>query len=277
MTSTEMTIEILKEMALKVYENVSHLIGTAEGARKIEKGAGGDISMHIDIVAENTIVNIIERDELNVLLLSEEIGKKYFGNKQIVENTKAKIIVDPIDGSTNSSRDIPFYSVSIAYAEGEKIDNIKMAVILDLTNKDIYWAIKNKGAYFNDKKIHISNRQLGDQLIFEVDFNLWNLRRKLKKYSSILRKIYRIRVMGSIALSFCLLAKGSIDGYIDFRRGTRLVDIAASYLILKEAGGKIYSIKGEDLDFELSMDIHLPLVASNSNLESFLKSELIKI
>ncbi|TXT66457.1 MAG: Inositol-1-monophosphatase [Promethearchaeota archaeon] len=277
MASKEIDIEFLKGLSLEVYQKVFPLIGTKEGAQRLERGAGGDISMEIDLVAENTIIDYLEKNDINILLLSEETGKKYIGNKETIEKTQKKLIVDPVDGSTNCSRGIPFFSVSIAYAEGSTLEDIKMAVILDLITKDLYWAEKNKGTYLNDNQISVSDKGLSDQLIFEIDFYLWNLRKNLKKYRSILKKLYRIRVMGSIALSFCLLARGSVDGYIDFRRGTRLVDMAASYLIIREAGGKIFTVKGEPLDQSLSMELKFPLVACNAKLEEILKEELRNI
>jgi myo-inositol-1(or 4)-monophosphatase len=275
----KITIDFLKKIALEVYENVSPLIGTEEGAKKLERGAGGDISMEIDTVAENTVIEILENHGIDILLLSEEIGEKYIGDTSLIETTERKLIVDPIDGSTNSSRGIPFYSVSIAYAEGNTLEDIKFAVILDLSTKDLYWAEKEKGAFYNDHTIKTSKRGLDDQLIFEIDFYLWNLRKKLKDYRSIFQKLYRIRVMGSIALSLCQVAKGALDGYLDFRKGIRLVDMAAGYLIVKEAGGAIFTVKGEPLTHDLSMELLLPLVVCNSNseLKTFLIKELEKL
>ncbi|MFO7797994.1 MAG: inositol monophosphatase family protein [Promethearchaeati archaeon] len=277
MVSREIDISFLKELSLIVYQEISPLIGTEEGAKKLKKGAGGDVSMEIDVAAEKTIIDHLEKNGIEILLISEETGEKFIGNQENIEKSKKKLIVDPIDGSTNCSRGIPYFSVSIAYAEGSKLEDIKMAVILDLTTKDLYWAEKNRGTFLNDKRITVSTKSLSDQLIFEIDFHLWSLRKNIRKYHPILKKLYRVRVMGSIALSFCLLAKGSIDGYMDFRRGTRLVDMAASYLIIKEAGGHIFTIKGDKLNQSLSMDLKYPLVACNDKLESFLKNELKKI
>jgi len=277
MNSREIDINFLKELSLIVYQEVSPLIGTEQGAKKLKRGAGGDISMEIDVVAEKTIIEYLENNGIEILLISEEMGEKFIGKQENIDKFKKKLIVDPIDGSTNCSRGIPYFSVSIAYAEGSKLEDIRMAVILDLATKDLYWAEKDQGAFLNDKKITVSTNSLSDQLIFEIDFHLWSLRKNIKKYYSILKKLYRLRVMGSIALSFCLLAKGSIDGYMDFRRGTRLVDMAASYLIIKEAGGHIFTIKGDEMNQSLSSELKYPLVACNDKLESYLKNELRKI
>jgi myo-inositol-1(or 4)-monophosphatase len=277
MTNKDLSIGLLKEMARDVYSNVKDIIGTKEGAEKIEKGAGGDISMKIDIIAENTVKDFLIKNQINITLISEESGIEYIGDETQKKGNENRLIVDPIDGSNNSSRGIPFYSVSIAFANGDNFSSVQNAVILDLNTGDVFWAVKGEGAYLNDKTIHVSEKTLSDQLIFEVDFYLWNLRKKLKNYSSILRKLYRIRVMGSAALSLCLLAKGSIDGYINFKKGSRIVDYAAGYLILKEAGGVIFSINGEEIDFTLDMELKVAIVACNAQLAEFLKEQLKKI
>ncbi|MEJ2251776.1 MAG: inositol monophosphatase family protein [Candidatus Lokiarchaeota archaeon] len=273
----DLSIEILRKMAKNVYFEVRDLIGTKEGAKRLQKGAGGDISMKIDILAENTIKKYLNDHHINILLISEEIGQKYIGDDEKIENNTDKLIVDPIDGSNNSSRGIPFYSVSIAYAKGERFDSIEKAVVLDLNTGNLFWAERGRGAYYENKKISVSENNISDRLIFEIDFYMWNFRRKLKKYSSILKKLYRIRVMGSAALSLCLLAKGSIDGYMNFKKGSRIVDYAAAFLILKEAGGEIFSINGEEINFNLDMELKVPLVASNAKISKILKEELKKI
>ena len=71
----EITLDLLKSIALKVYKEINPLLGTKEAAKKLERGAGGDISMHIDVLAENTIINRLKKSNVNVLFISEEIGE----------------------------------------------------------------------------------------------------------------------------------------------------------------------------------------------------------
>ncbi|MGV9173357.1 MAG: inositol monophosphatase family protein [Promethearchaeia archaeon] len=273
----EVTIEFLKDLAIKVHDEVQDLIGTKKAATKLEQGAGGDISMIIDTYAEDLIKRILEENDINVLLISEEVGEVYIGDEHKAKEDQAKIIVDPIDGSNNAVRGIPFCCVSIAYAEGNSLDDILKAVIIDLNMKDVYWSEKGKGSFLNDQQITVSEKGIEDSIIFEVDFESHEIEQNLMNYKSIIKEIYRPRIMGSCALSLCLIARGSLDGLIDFRESSRLMDIAAAYLIIKEAGGNLYSRKGVDLDIKLSIDAHIPLVASNAKLEPFLKKELRKI
>ena len=271
------SIDSLKQMALEVFVKVKPLLGTREGAQQLKKGAGGDISMEIDLVAERTVIEFLKRNNENLLLISEEIGEIIIGNEKEAEMLREKIIIDPIDGSTNSVRGIPFSCISIAYAIGDNLQDMSKAVILDLNTGKMYWAEKNKGAYFNDKKLQVSPTCSNDQIIFEVDFDLDTIINTFKEAKSLLDKIYRIRVLGSIALSCCLLAKGALDGILDLREGTRIIDIAAGYLIIKEAGGKIFSKLGKEHDTLLSIDTKIPFVATNANLEEYIKKELREI
>ena len=271
------SIELLKQMALEIYDNVNPLLGTDLANQKIKKGAGGDISMHIDIVAEKIVIKTLEESKIDLLLISEEIGEKFIGDKQKALENQYKLIVDPIDGSNNAVRGIPFCSVSIAFAIGEKISNIQKGVILDLVTRDLYWAEKGKGAFKNGEKISVSSNEITDQCIFEVDFRLNELMEALIKYKDIIRKIYRVRVMGSCALSLCQVAKGSIDAYINFKKSMRLVDLAAGFLILREAGGKIIDFNGNDIDDDLSIDLRFAFIASNIHLDKFFEAELKKL
>ena len=272
----DVSIDFLKQMALNVYDKVHPLIGTEEAVKKYERGAGGDVSMNIDIVAEKAIIETIERSNIDLLLISEEIGEKYIGDKDNAIKNQYKLIVDPIDGSNNAVRGVPFSSISIALAIGTKISDIEKAVIIDLTTRDLYWAERGQGAYLNGDEITVSDRDKRE-LIFEIDYRLRNLTDTLNKYKWIIGKSYRIRTMGSCALSLCLVAKGSMDAFINFKGIIRLVDVAAGILIVKEAGGKVFTFEGKELEGQLSINTRFAFIASNEKLEPYFKKELEKI
>lgn len=260
-----------------MYDAIHPILGSKKASEKFQKGAGGDISMQIDIIAENIIINALENENVNILLISEEIGEKYIGDKQKAIENQNILIVDPVDGSNNAVRGIPYCSVSIAYANGEKIGDIKRAVVLDLISKDIYWANKGEGAYLNEKKIHVSDFNQSDILLFELNLPKKNAFKNIERLLPIIQHFHRLRILGSSALTLCQVACGSMEAFINLRESNRLVDVAAGYLILKEADGKFFSIKGADFDLELSIKTKFPFIACNSNLESFLKEELIKM
>ena len=258
----ELSIGFLKNVALAVYNKINPILG---------------LKQNIDVIAEEVIIDCLEKASIDILLISEEIGEKYIGNKEKATKSKHKLIVDPIDGSNNAIRGIPFCSTSIAFALGNTIDDITKSVVLDLTTKNIYWAEKGKGAFLNAKKINISDNDISKNCILEINLPMRKIVEELTKYSLITKKFYRIRVMGSTALSLCQIAKGSVDAFVDLVEKSRLIDTAGGILIVKEAGGKIFSKHGNDLNEKISIDTKFPFAASNAKLECFLKENLKKI
>ena len=270
----ELSINLLKKIAINVYDVIHPILGSKEAAKKSQRGAGGDISMQIDLLAEQSVIRTLESEKVDILMISEEIGEIYIGNKNNAIKNQNVLIIDPVDGSNNAVRGIPYCSISIAYAIGKRIKDIKKAVVLDLVSKDIYWAVKGEGAYLNDKKIRVSNLDLSDNCFFELNLPIKNASTYIAKLKPIIERFYRIRILGSSALTLCQIAKGSMEVFINLRESNRLVDVAAGFLILKEANGQFFSLGGTEIDHELSIDLKFPFVACNANLKTYLKSEL---
>jgi len=271
----ELSIDFLKRLAVNVFDVVNPLLGTKAAAKKSKRGAGGDMTMEIDLIAENIIVDSLIKSNTNLLLISEELGERFIGEEEKALKNQYTLIVDPIDGSNNAVRGIPYCSVSIGYAVGKTVKDIRKAVILDLNTKDFYWAEKGKGAYLNDTRIHVSNLDITQKCFFEINLPMKNLMKNLQKLSPLIRKFFRVRIMGSSALTLCQIASGSMEAFINLRNSNRLVDVAAGLLILKEAGGKIFSLDGTEIIQELSISSKFPFLACNAKLESFLKEELV--
>ena len=271
----ELSIDLLKTIAFKVFDAVHPLLGKKEAAEKIRTGAGGDTSMYIDIVAEKAIIDSLQEQNIDILLISEEMGEKYIGDKEKAIKNQSVLIVDPLDGSNNAIRGLPYCSVSIAYAIGSKISDIRKAVVLNLNTRDIYWAEKGDGAYLNETRISVSNLDISQKCFFELNLPMKNLMKNLQSIEPIIRKFYRIRILGSTALTLCQLASGNMEAFINLRESNRLVDVAAGMLILTEAGGEIFSLNGDNIDMDLSINSKFPFIACNANLVSFLKEELV--
>ena len=271
----ELSIDLLKKIAINVYNAIHPILGTKKAAEKSKRGAGGDVSMQIDLIAENIVIDTLENEKVNLLLISEELGERYIGNKEKAIKSQNVLIIDPVDGSNNAVRGIPYCSISIAYAIGRTINDIKKAVILDLNTKDIYWAIKGEGAYLNNNRIYVSDLDITDNCFFELNLPMKNFFKHIDNLKLIFKRFYRIRVLGSSALTLCQLAKGSMEAFINLRETNRLVDVAAGLLILKEAGGRIFSLDGKEIKEELSINLKFSFIACNSNLEPFLKEEFI--
>lgn len=271
----DLNLNFLKQIALNVYDKVHPLLGSKKAAETSQRGAGGDISMYIDLIAEKAVIETLQNARVDLLLISEEIGEKYIGNKETAIKNQNVLIIDPVDGSNNAVRGIPYCCVSIAYAIGKYVSDIKKSVVLDLTTKDLFWATKGGGAFCNGEPIHVSNLDISQKCFFELNLSMRKIDEQLKNLDSIIKRFYRIRVLGSTALTLCHIAQGSLEAFINLRDSNRLVDVAAGLLISREAGGKFFSVDGNNFDQELSIDLKFPFIACNAKLESFLKKELI--
>ncbi|HZC20321.1 MAG TPA: inositol monophosphatase family protein [Nitrososphaeraceae archaeon] len=253
-------IDILKDACIQVKEQTKNLIGTAEGNKKFGVGAGGDISRMVDLIAEKAVIDTIKRTDFKPTIIGEECG--------IIEGDQGYLIMDAIDGTTNASRDIPFYCCSLAYATDNKLSSVVDATIIDLVRGDLYYSSKNKGAYLNGNKIEIrkyvnngteNELQKNDILI---GLNISGASENLMNHiSKIISKANHTRHFGANALELCYFARGFMDAYIDIRGKIRSTDIAAAYLIVKESGGRLYSITGSELDAELGISTRLSFLA----------------
>ena len=281
-----MTLDVLIESAKNVYSEIKDLLGTSEGASKISLGAGGDISRKIDIVAETAVLNTIKSNNMSPVIIGEECGivnLNKTSSSSFSNNNNGFVIMDAVDGTTNAIRGIPFSCCSLAFASEFKLSCVTDAVVLDLFTGDIYSASKQKGSFLNNKKINVRN---------EKDFSSITSLEDLKSIDvligtnvsgvplNILDEISRvisfsshIRHFGANALELCYFARGFIDAYIDIRGKIRSTDMAAAYLIAKEAGGKLYSPNGHELDSELGLKKTLSFYAvSNKRLFDLIKS-----
>ena len=240
-------IETLKTACLEVRKSVKDLVGTPEGNTKMSVGAGGDISRKIDLVAEKKVIDIIKESGKNPTIFGEECGV-INGN-----DNDGYIIMDAIDGTTNVTRSIPFNCCSLAYATDSTMSSVVDATIIDIARGDLYYASKDKGAFLNGDKITVrkTDNVEGDDIIGGV--NISGISQELlQSIGPIISKLNHIRVFGANALELCFLARGYLDMFMDLRDKIRPTDMAAAFLIVKEAGGLVLDKAGNSFDSELS-------------------------
>ena len=287
-----MILDILIESSKNVYSEIKDLLGTSEGASKISLGAGGDISRKIDIVAEKAVLNTIKSSNISPVIIGEECGivnlnKSYSSSSPSSSsssnnNDNGFVIMDAVDGTTNAIRGIPFSCCSLAFANEFKLSSVTDAVVLDLFTGDIYSASKQKGSFFNNKKISVRNEKDFSSITSLEDLKSIDVLigtnvsgvppNILDEISKVISFSSHIRHFGANALELCYFARGFMDAYIDIRGKIRSTDMAAAYLIAKEAGGKLYSSNGQELDSELGLKNKLSFYAvSNKRLFDLIK------
>ena len=257
MTDVSDIPRILIEACSKVRSQVSRLVGTEEANESYGMGAGGDISRKIDVVAERAVMDTLKAHGLNCTVIAEEAGRVDLTNG----SSEGYVVLDAVDGTTNALRGIPFYCCSIAFADENRLSSVKHGVVMDLFTGDVYSASKDNGAFFNGAKIHVKEKY--EESRYVVGMNVSGVKPdKIELLKPIMAKSNHLRHMGANALELCVFARGLMDCFIDIRNKIRVTDMAAAYLIVKEAGGILISEDGKELEIELDDNSRLSFIAA---------------
>jgi len=188
----------------------------------MRQGEGGDDTTAIDEAAERVVLDRFR--PLGISIVSEEVG--------FVEGDSTLVVVDPIDGSLNAKRGIPFFSVSIAVADGRTMDGVHFAYVYDFGSGEEWLARRGEGAWLNGEPLGgLRPKERIEILAFEATRTSL-IARHAPAFTEL---AYRLRVMGSLALSLCHLAAGRVDGVCSLKEA-RSVDIAAAQLLCREVG-----------------------------------------
>ncbi len=185
-------------------------------------GEGGDETTAIDKAAEDAIVERFRAT--GATLVSEELGR--------LEGSDTIVVIDPIDGSLNAKRGIPFFSLSIAVADGPTMGDVHFGFVHDFGSGEEWTARLGEGAWLNGAALGaVRPKDEIEILVFEAT------RTDLVAQESpkVARIAHRLRIMGSTALSLCHLAAGRVDAVCTLKP-TRSVDIAAGQLLCHELG-----------------------------------------
>jgi myo-inositol-1(or 4)-monophosphatase len=154
-------------------------------------------------------------------------------------------VVDPLDGTTNYAMKNPFFNVSIGLLKGEEP---VLGVVYCPTQKEMFFAIRGKGAFLNGKRIKVSGG--ADLPRARVAFCHGKDKRSIEAISSIFHTMKSMnetfRQMGAGALELCYVACGRLDAFLT--AGTHPWDVAAGLLIVREAGGIVTDFSGKEYD-----------------------------
>jgi len=226
------------------------------------KGAGGDSMKPVDLAAEKAIVDTLEGYGLSFTLVSEESGIKKIG----AHPNECFVTVDPIDGTTNLMQGLPFYASSIAISNKPELSDVHAGMVVDLYHDIAYTAFQGKGAYSNGKRIVTSKTATLDEAVIGVDFNSYKTKVDLNVVSALLENIKHTRHFGANAPEVCFVAAGLTDAFVDLRQKIRTTDVAAGFLIVKEAGGIVTDSCNRSINVKLDPKQTLSFVAS-ANME----------
>ena len=224
MISISANLNIMIKAAEKASKSIIRDFGEIEKLQVSKKGPH-DFVTKTDKLVEKILIDELSKTKKNYSFLTEETG--VIKNKD-KDNTW---IIDPIDGTTNFLHGIPHFAISIAL---KSKDELLSGLIFDPIKDEMFFAEKNKGAFLNNQRLRVSNKNSLEECLFSSN-------NEGVKFSNL-----NMRCGGSAALDLAYVASGRLDGY--FQNKINLWDVAAGALMINEAGGIVNDINEFDIN-----------------------------
>ena len=219
-------------------------------------GEGGDRSLAIDRRCEDAVFAELERlaaDGASFVAVSEERGEVPFG-----DGGPARVVIDPIDGSLNARRTLPSHSLSIAVASGPSMADVELGYVYDFGAGEEFTASRGGGATLDGRRVAVGAD--GEKLeLLGVEGAAPGRMMPLER--GLDGRVFRLRVIGSIAITAAYVAAGRLDGMLSLRP-CRSVDIAAAQLIVREAGGGVAFGELDLAGADLGLEARYPIAAA---------------
>lgn len=213
-----------------------------------------DYVSEVDHAAEEAIIRVLRETYPDHAILAEESGRNDAKSDYVW-------VIDPLDGTTNFLHGFPQYCVSIGLLH-KGVPN--QGVIMDPNRDELFTASKGVGAYLNDRRIRVSKTDRLEAALMGTGFPFREIEH-IDDYIRMMRNMMLatsgIRRPGAAALDLAWVAAGRIDGFWEI--GLSPWDMAAGALLVREAGGLIGDLEGEDRFLDTGR-----VVASNAKLFS---------
>lgn len=226
-----------------------------------DKKIQGDLVTEADRASENAVIQILKNDFPDHTILAEESGLHDAEQKEFLW------VIDPLDGTTNYAHQFPFVAVSIALMfQGLPL----VGVVYNPIMSELFYAAKDKGAFFNDCKLKVSEVNELKKSLLATGFSY--RRREIednnyREFCHMTNSSQGVRRGGSAAIDLAYVAAGRLDGY--WENDLNPWDIAAGSLLVQEAGGIVSSYDGSPLDF-----MKPKILATNGKLHSMMVQNL---
>jgi len=239
-----------------VREAVLPIAGTDAGRVRFEVGAGGDRTMEVDRAAEEVVfhelMGVAGAGEV-FSVLSEEAGLRSFGADYPL------VLVDPVDGSLNAKQGVPVFGLMLAVLDGPTINDAFAGLVLNLTTGETWTAVRKQGAWHGGALLSVIPRE--DRRRFQI-LGLESSPSALKHAMPLLEHANKVRILGSMALSIAHTASGAFDVFCA-PKPVRVFDLAASLLLLSEAGGVATDLQGHPIGpMKISLDTRTTLLCA---------------
>lgn len=230
---------------LALLHDVADAVAAAlAGVTDFGPSGGRDGQYALDVVANEAALEVLLGTGVGVL--SEESGFEAGSTGEVV-------VIDPIDGSTNASRGVPYFATAMCVVDA---DGPSVALVANQATGERYWALRGGGAFCEGVPLRPSScTKLSDAII-----GLNGLPARPLGYR-------QCRVLGAVALDLCLVAAGVLDGYVDCVDEAHGVwDYLASVMICREAGAVVADLHGRELAVLDHAARRTPIAASTPQL-----------
>jgi myo-inositol-1(or 4)-monophosphatase len=224
-------LAVCREATEAVRDALAELPTRHEREPTVGSGEGGDETTAVDAAAEAAVVARLEAlhaEGVEFTLVSEELGERAFG----AARDGVRVVLDPIDGSLNAKRGIPFFSVSLAVASGAAMGDVELGYVFDFGSGEEWVARRGEGAFLDGEPLAGPGPK---ERVEILSFEATRTDLVAERVAAMVGLAYRTRIMGSLALSLCHLAAGRVDAVVSLKPA-RSVDIAAAQLLVRERG-----------------------------------------
>ncbi|HEY3731995.1 MAG TPA: inositol monophosphatase family protein [Steroidobacteraceae bacterium] len=230
-------VNIAVRAARRAGELIVRSLVRVESLQIASKGRNDFVS-EVDRGAEREIIAIIRKHYPEHAILAEESGSS--GTSETVW------IIDPLDGTTNFLHGFPQFAVSIA---AQHRGRLEIGVIYDPMRQEIYAAARGEGAHLENHRIRVSRQRGLEGALLATGFpHHEDQRRYMDAYFAMMRTLTMttagMRRPGSAALDLAYVAAGRVDGFWEI--GLKAWDTAAGTILIREAGGRVGTLTGEE-------------------------------
>lgn len=226
------TVSELKTWALQAGEILRAGFG---GRHQVSYKGATDLVTEVDGQSESFLVERIRNAYPDHSIVTEESGR-------LAGRSEQRWYIDPLDGTVNYAHGLPCFSVSLAYAEGGRV---QIGVVYDPMREECFSAWRGGGAWLNDRPIRVGGATELIKCLMVTGFP-YEIRdtdqNNLDHFRNFALRCQGMRRLGSAALDLCYLAAGRVDGYWEIDINS--YDIAAGALVVEEAGGLVTTVNG---------------------------------
>jgi myo-inositol-1(or 4)-monophosphatase len=230
--------DLLKNTLLRaIHAGADLLRHYFEGTFEIQsKDSLNNLVTEVDKKAEEAIIDVIRAEFPEHFILSEEAGEMSTGSEY-------KWIIDPIDGTVNFAHGIPICCISIGL---EHNGVMMLGAVFNPFMNELFFAERGKGAFLNNRPLKVSNNNQMESACLVTGFPYRWVEvhmDPISVFERFIRMGLPVRRLGSAAIDLCWVAAGRFDGFWEYNLNPW--DIAAGYLIIEEAGGRISNFNGD--------------------------------